>query len=235
MLEDPIQDVKTFVVNFIKGLKIFDNVTEFESCQPTAEMIDDLKKVADMIKSFDWNDLSKIPQLIADVTAILNDFVQRAKEVQGHCQNAAKQVEEVITKVGAYFSDPAFPQSLLYHTLGNIEEFKKRLQSLEQAFASGNIADAGLQVGDFLKFALLFNYQDTKEIAVFMEGAESTEGFKDIYHCIVAVTKDLPAFIQSVKNMIADIEAKNYEAVVAEATKLLAEITDLMNQCKDVI
>lgn len=137
---------------FVKGVGIFGDV---HFCKPGV-LVDKVKEVAktlmDIVKAKDYmKALKTFAESIKEVAVVVG-------QVAHECDATEKELLAVVDKLVAYLSNDKFPQKLINHSILNSVKLLKMVSDLKKDISAKTPAEFGVELGEFVNFALLFGY-----------------------------------------------------------------------------
>lgn len=158
--EEPIASLDSFTpeellqvaTGFVKGIGIFQDV---HFCNPS-ELVDKVKEVGktllEVVKAKDYMKALKLfAESIKDVAVV-------AGKVAHDCDATEKELLAIVDKLVAYLSNDKFPQKLINHSILNSVKLLKMVSDLKRDLTAKTPNEFGVELGEFVNFALLFGY-----------------------------------------------------------------------------
>ena len=146
------EELLQVATGFVKGIGIFQDV---HFCNPS-ELVDKVKEVGktllEVVKAKDYMKALKLfAESIKDVAVV-------AGKVAHDCDATEKELLAIVDKLVAYLSNDKFPQKLINHSILNSVKLLKMVSDLKKDFTAKTPNEFGVELGEFVNFALLFGY-----------------------------------------------------------------------------
>ena len=148
------EELQQLTNGFLKGIKIFNGIPV---CKQDDQVLQDLiKKLYEMARTFD---VSKAADQAQKMIAVVQAIKERIIQLAPQCPDTAKQTQELMAKLTAYFANEYYNSKLIGHTIMNINKIQKRAKDFTNNFEKQTYEKNGEDLGSLTQFLLFWDFK----------------------------------------------------------------------------
>lgn len=161
---------------FLRGLKIFNNVTHQKECaQLWAVLHDDYADICDRIRNI--TDKGEIVDALKYIINKIEDMQSHWNTSHGDCQQMCNDMRDIMKQVKAHLNQEQQIKHITVHFFQNIGAFIQRYENFMDNLRTHNFYKAGICLGDLANYLLLWDFAP-QELTKMVEQMEKKENHK---------------------------------------------------------
>ena len=155
-------DIMKFSLGLVKGIDIFSNLPDQSDCLDSLMTGPNIRK--DIIEIYnllkDTTIHSDFLELIRNVVWYAIDVYDIVTDAVSSCENWSLELVDTGKKVVNVLKSNEFIDDFLSHVLMHFEDFKQKAIKVYDAINEGDYSSSGEAFGDFVRFALLWDFKN---------------------------------------------------------------------------
>ena len=150
-----------FVIGFLHGIQIFNNVTHFRNCVSIfSEIRNDAEEVIDNFhNATTYEDMIRAARVLIDR---LERFGKKLDDVEPNCRILIGDVGNALGRVNRYYQREHQVNNLIAHSVANVGTIFGKCQCVKANIKSNHFFRAGWAYGDLIHYIFLWDLDSQK-------------------------------------------------------------------------